>query len=201
MRFLDRAFAVATGFFILGSFTGVLVVLLAPSARSLMISIFQVRMLTPLRTVSSFGNAATLGLIFANNSIPALLSFLYPVVIMKVEWTPPLTKERRNMFMCSFTTLCAFLIGMFDLGGVLAIEWELGGISLLVHLLSTSTVHGSLEFFLVLLCVSEPLRIIWTSRGDTIEATMEKLRDDVGLLLICLIGLFVSAVVEVYLLL
>jgi hypothetical protein len=123
------------------------------------------------------------------------------MLILKVEWTPPLTEERRNVFMGSFTTLCAFLIGIFDLGGVLAVAWEMGGISLLMRLLSTSAVHGPLEFILVLLCVSEPLRIIWTSRGDTIEEAKEKLRDDVWLLLICLIGLFVSAVVEVYLLL
>jgi hypothetical protein len=90
---------------------------------------------------------------------------------------------------------------MFDLGGVLAIGWEVGGISLLAHLVSTSTVHGPLEFFLVLLCVSEPLRINWTSRGDTAEEAKEKLRDDVWLFLFCLIGLFVSAVIEVYLLL
>jgi uncharacterized membrane protein SpoIIM required for sporulation len=123
------------------------------------------------------------------------------MLIMKVEWTPPLTKERRKVFMCSFTTLCAFLIGMFDLGGVLAVGWEMGGISLLMRLVSTSTVHGPLEFFLVLLCVSEPLRINWTSMGDTTEQAKEKFRDDIWLLLICLISLFVSAVIEVYLLL
>ena len=198
MRLLDRAFAVATCLFILGSLTGFIVVLLAPSVQTLMVSIFQVRMLTPLRTVSRFGNTATLGLIFLNNSLPPLLSFLYPMIIMKVGWTPPLTKERRNVFMCSFTTLCALLIGMFDLGGVLAVAWEMGGINFLIHLLLTSAVHGPLEFLFVLLCVSEPLRITWTSRGDTVEEVREKLRNDVWLLLICLIGLFISAIVEVF---
>lgn len=201
MRFLDRTFAVATGLFTVGSLTGFLVVLLVPPVRALMISIFQVRMLTPVQTVSGLGNGALLGLIFLNNSLPPLLSYLYPLIISRVEWTPPLTAKRRSLFMLSFTALCSFLIGMFNLGAVLAVAWVIGGVSLLLHLLSTSFVHGPLEFLFVLLCVAEPLRIIWTPKGNETNRARAILLDDGKLLLICLLGLFVSAVVEVFLLL
>jgi hypothetical protein len=201
MRFLDRAFALTVSLFILGSLTGALIVLLAPPLQALMLSILQVRMLAPLQTVSGSGKGATLLFIFLNNSVPPLLSYLYPFIIMRVKWTPPMSMKRRNFFMRSFTALCAFLIGAFNLGAVLVVGWKIGGVSLLLHLLSTSIVHGPLEFLFVLLCVAEPLRISGFSEADDMERTSERLHDDAKLLLICLLGLFVSAVVEVFLLL
>jgi len=103
--------------------------------------------------------------------------------------------------MWSYTALCAFLIGTFNLGAVLAVGWKIGGFSLLLHLLSTSIVHGPLEFLFVLLSVAEPLRISRFSEADDMERARKRLHDDTKLLLICLLGLFVSAVVEVFLIL
>jgi hypothetical protein len=201
MRFLDRAFAITIAIFVLGSFAGALIVILVPPIQALMLSILHVRMLAPLQTVSKFGKGATWIFIFVNNGVPLLLSYLYPFIIMKVEWTPPMSSERRGFIMGSFTALCAFLIGAFNLGAVLVVGWKIGGASLLLHLLSTSSIHGPLEFLFVLLCVAEPLRISWFSEADDLERARARLRDDTALLFVCLVGLFVSAIVEVFLLL
>jgi hypothetical protein len=201
MRYLDRAFAVATGIFILGSLTGFLVVVLTQQVRDLMIFILQMRMLTPIQTVSGFGKSATSVLIFLNNSIPPLLSYLYPLLIMKVRWTPPLSRGRQDLFMWSFTALCSFLIGAFNLGAVLALGWKIGGPGLVLHLLSTASVHGPLEFLFILLCVAEPLRIALDSKADRADRGLAVLRNDVKLLMLCLLGLLVSALIEAFVLL
>src|SRR3972149_4792036 len=101
MKVLDRAFAAAIGAFFFGAFMGAILVLFLPIFHDVTVEIFQARMLGPLRAVSAFGKVAVLLLIFVNNSIPALLSFLYPLVIAKVQWAPPLTAWRRRVYVSS----------------------------------------------------------------------------------------------------
>jgi len=61
-------------------------------------------------------------------------------------------------------------------------------------------VHGPLELTFVLLCVAEPLRIVLTT--DDLEAKLVKrLKGDVRLLQGCVLGLFISASIEVFALL
>ena len=145
--------------------------------------------------VSQFGNSALLLLVLLNNSIPAGLSFAYPFIIARVSWTPPLTRERRWQLLAYFTWLCAFLVGFFGLGITLSIGWVLGGKALLLAILSGAWVHGPIELVAVLLCVSEPLRL--AEELDGLDLTI-RLRDDLRLLVICLLGLVVSAAIEVF---
>lgn len=192
MRFVDRSYGVTVAFFLSGAVTGALAVLLLPAFYETMSRIVDVRVLAPVQAASALGRPALLALVFVNNSIPAVLSFIYPLIVVKVPWTPPLTQERRKLFIGAFTPMVGFLIGFFGLGGLLALGWLRGGTALAVRLLSGSWLHGPLEFALILLCVSEPLRL--AAEMDLLR----RIRNDLRLLLACLLGLFISAAIEVY---
>ena len=194
MRYLDRSFALAVAMFLFGSVVGAFFVLTVPSIRGPLIAFLQTRMVAPITTAGRFGNAALTVLVFVNNSLPAALSFVYPIVIAKVNWTPPLNSAKKRALLGCFTWLCAFLVGLFGFGVALALGWVLGGGPLLYNLLTGASVHGPLELLCVLLCVSEPLRL--SEQGDRIEL-MTGLRRDLRLLLVCLLFLFLSAAIEV----
>jgi len=194
MRYVDRPFAAAVGLCFLGSLLGASLVLV-PSIRGPMTTLIQARLITPVSMVGRFGNGALVLLVFLNNSIPAGLSFAYPLIIARVKWTPALTQEKRWQLLAYFTWLCAFLVGFFGLGAALSIGLVLGGEALLFALLSGAWVHGPIEFASILLCVSEPLRL---AQGDNEIDLIVRLHHDLQLLLICLLGLAVSAAIEVF---
>ena len=166
-----------------------------PSLRGVIITLLQARLVTPVKTVSRFGNVALVLLVFLNNSIPALLSFAYPFIIVKVSWTPPLTPQKRRLLLSCFTWLCAFLVGFFGFGVALSIGWTLGGSELLFGLLRGAWIHGPIEVAAILLCVSEPLRL--SEQLDQIDLKAN-LRRDFRLLSICLLMLVLSAAIEVF---
>lgn len=191
LRFLDRAFGIALLSFGIGALIGAPAALL-PGLREFVIVILRVRVTSPLQVVSELGRIAVVLLIFLNNSITVVLSFLYPFVMMKIRWTPPMSKERMQFFMGGFTVLASFLIGFFNLGAILATVWVLRGESGFLSLLSSAWIHGPLEFTFVLLCVAEPLRSAWTNRTQFPG-------DDLKVLWVSLLGLLASAAVEVFL--
>jgi hypothetical protein len=135
-------------------------------------------------------------LILANNSVPPFLSFLYPLIIGKVKWTPSLSEGTENFLLVAFSELCGFLIGFFDLGAILMFAWQTGGGGFVNLLLARSYVHGPLELLLVLLCVAEPMRLVRSRRGNM--KLVKALMRDLWLLVFCVIGLLITAAVEVY---
>jgi len=195
MRYVDRPFAVAVALFFIGAILGAFLVLISSPLRGAITALLQARLITPVRTVSRFGNVALLLLVFLNNSIPPLLSFAYPLIIAKVSWTPPLTLEKRRLLLSCFTWLCAFLVGFFGFGVALSVGWMVGGSELLFNLLRGAWIHGPIELAAILLCVSEPLRLAEQSNQIDLRAS---LRRDFGLLSICLLMLAVSATIEVF---
>ena len=194
MRYIDRPFASAVGSLLLGGILGTFVVIMVPPVRGPVLGLIEARLVNPIKAVSQFGNVALLLLIFMNNSIPCVLSFTYAVIIAKANWTPPLTQEKRWLLLSCFTWLCAFLIGFFGLGVALAVGWLLGGTELFMELLRGAWIHGPIEIMLVLLCVSEPLRLARQDRAKLASS----LRGDLRLLAMCLIVLLVSAAIEVF---
>jgi hypothetical protein len=198
MRFIDRPLAVAGFVFLLGSLAGGSSVLMVPIIRAAVITLIQARMVTPMQRASQFGDSILLLLVFANNSIPAILSFAYPLAIAKIRWSPPLTLKKRCALMSCFTFLCAFLLGFFGFGAGLSIGWLLGGRTVVLALLYGAWVHGPLEIIAVLLCVSEPMRLSLAERRARISLTTE-LRRDRELLLICLLALLIAAAIEIFL--
>ena len=195
---LDRAFAVSVAVFSLGVLTGALTVLVLPGFRDVALVTFEIRMLAPMRTVCEFGRMAMFLFIFLNNSIAPALSFLYPYLVAKVRWTPPLTAQREQFFMGAFTVLASFLIGFFALGAGLAVAWELKGANGLLLLLSGAWLHGPLEFLSVLLCVAEPLRLVWRNQTRAVDFA-STLRRDLRLMWSSLLGLLFAAAFEVFL--
>ena len=187
---MTLAFAI----FLLGSLAGSILVVTVPLVRGPLILFLQARMISPINAVSHFGKAALTLLVFVNNTIPALLSFLYPLIIANVNWTPPLTRRNKRILLGGFSGVCAFLVGFFGFGIALAIGWVVGGRFLFFNLLASATVHGPLEILFVLLCSSEPLRL--AEQHDRIEL-MTHLRQDLKLLIFCLFGLLLSAAIEV----
>jgi hypothetical protein len=194
MKLLDKAFAVALGAFFVGSSLGALAVIMSPSLLAFTLQVFRARMLAPVKTISAFGSYATFLFIFLNNSIPPALSFLYPFVLARVGWEPPLTEKRRWFLMSSFTLLSSFLLGFFDLGTPLAVVWVIGGANGVSGLLLSAWFHGPLEFSLILLCLAEPLRLASETAG-----LLAALRKDAFLLVGSILGLLFSAAVEVFL--
>jgi hypothetical protein len=194
MRYFDRSFFTAVALFFLGSILGAFLMLGLPSIRGVIIGLLEARLLTPVRTVSQFGNAALLLLVFLNNSIPPLLSFAYSFLIIKVSWTPPLTLQKRRVLLSCFTWLCAFLVGLFGFGMTLSVGWLLGGRELLFNLVRSAWVHGPIELGAILLCVSEPLRLAEQRDQTDLRAS---LRLDFRLLSVCLLMLVLSAAIEV----
>jgi hypothetical protein len=175
----------------LGSLAGALLTALLAPFRNFMAFLLNTRAIMPVRTASAVGDAAVMLLIFANNSVPVLLSFLYPAIIGKVRWSPPLRAQTRNRLFLAFSLLTGGLVGFFNLGATLMLASELGGLTLVIRLLETSWLHGPLEFFFVLLCVAEPSRMVGIRSGG--DGIVGSLRGDMVLLLISLIGLLVYA--------
>lgn len=195
MRFIDRPLVLTMAVFLIGAFIGAILVVLSSNIREFAIMLLQARMLSPVQTVSHLGNIAVFLLIFVNNCVPAVLSFIYPLVLARIKWTPPLTERRNFLLLSGYTFVAAFLIGFFSLGAPLATGWVLGGTSMLFSLISTASVHGPLEFAFVLVCVAEPLRIARATREDVAE----RLFDDRELLAVSVLGLLASATIEVFL--
>lgn len=189
MRFIDRAFAITLVTFALGATCGFFFFLTVPTLHEGMNALLYARVALPILAASSVGKTAILLLVFFNNLLPVGLSFLYPTILNRTKWnTSARTLRRLN---AAFSILTGFLLGFIDLGGILAFALNLGR-SVLDTLVAKSWLHAPIEFFFVLIAVSEPLRL-------TIGKNKRSLRDDRELLLICLVGLFVSALIEVYL--
>ena len=159
-----------------------------------MIRLLQVRVLKPVQGAMTLGGVAVIILIFANNAVPVLLSFLYPILLTRIRWTPPLTQSRNQLLLIGYSLLAAYLVGFFDLGASLgSILFERGG-SLVILLLEHSWLHGPIEFTLILLSIAEPARI--AARGGTGPKIFPFSRGDAVLLLSCLIGLLTAAIME-----
>lgn len=195
MRFIDWPLAFAMAVFLVGALIGAILVALSSNIREFAIILLQTRMLSPVQTASHLGNVAVFLLIFVNNCVPAVLSFIYPLIIARIRWTPPLTERRNFLFLSGYTFAAAFMIGFFSLGAPLAIGWVLGGTHMLISLIYTASVHGPLEFVFVLVCVAEPLRVARAGKGMTARALL----DDWPLLVVSIVGLLGSSVIEVFL--
>jgi hypothetical protein len=195
MKFIDRPFGLAVAVFLIGALAGAGLTALSSNVRELALGLLQARMISPIQTASHLGDVALFLLVFANNAVPAVLSFAYALAIIRVKWTPPLSRQRRLIFLCGYTVLAAFLVGFFSLGAPLGTVWALAGTNALGYLISGAMVHGPLEFAFVLLCVAEPLRIT----SVTGEMAAERLSDDLPLLGVAAVGLLASAAIEVFL--
>jgi hypothetical protein len=132
-------------------------------------------------------------LIFLNNCIPVILSFVYPLIIGKAHWTPPMTAVVGRRLLMAFSLLTAGLLGFFNLGATLTLVVSLKGLSAVTGLLGTSWLHAPLEFFFVLTAVAEPFRLRQDEKGKIVRS----LRVDMNIFVICLVGLFASAAIEV----
>jgi hypothetical protein len=195
MKFIDRPFGVTVAVFLIGALAGAGLTVLSPDVRELALGLFQARMISPIQAASRLGDIALFLLVFANNVVPAVLSFAYALAIVRVDWTPPLSRHRRNLFLGGYTILAAFLVGFFSLGAPIGAVWALAGINALESLLSGAIVHGPLEFAFVLLCIAEPFRI--TTLTEQMATT--RLSADSKLLGVAVLGLVASAAVEVFL--
>jgi hypothetical protein len=196
MKYLDRSYAAIVTVFFAGAITGAITVVLDSNAADFAMTLLQARMLSPIRTASHFGNLAVFLLIFLNNSVPVVLSFVYPLVITSIKWTPPMSNRRRSLFFASYSFIVAFFTGFFSLGAPLAISWMLVGSKAVPALFSEMWIHGPLELALVLACVAEPLRLAWVREG---VGSRGKLVGDRGLLAFSIAGLLVAAAMEVFL--
>jgi hypothetical protein len=196
MKFVDLAFGATAASFAFGSLAGALLIASSLTFRDEMLLLFNARALGPVRGASTLGGVAVLLLIFANNCIPVVLSFLYPFIIAKVRWTPPIRGPTRNLLLIAFSSLTGGLVGFFNLGATLMLVLEVGGPAMLNRLLGASWVHAPLEFLFVLLCVAEPLRIVRNRVGD--DEVVGFLRADLDILFISFLGLSMSAAIEVF---
>jgi hypothetical protein len=194
MRFVDRALASTIAVFCLGVVIGDAAVMLVSPFQQWAETIIQVRMLTPVQTAAEMGSIPLLLLVFLNNSIPALLSFLYPWAVVRIAWTPPLSERRRRVLMAGYTYLSGILTGLFGVGVPLGLAWALRGMSGEVSLLFAARIHAPLELFFVLVCIAEPLRLAYI---DSSEVTT-KLREHALLLWVSIVGLLLSAGIEVF---
>ena len=196
MKFIDAAFGATLVAFSLGSLAGAFVTAFSLTFREFMLLLINSRVIAPVRAASQSGSLALMLLIFLNNCVPVALSFVYPLIIGKVHWTPPMPTVVRNRLLIAFSLLTGGLLGFFNFGATLMLVAEMKGPTLVNALLRTSCVHAPLEFLFVLACVAEPLRLTW--RGGEGGAIVKCLRSDAKLLLLCLIGLLASAVIEVF---
>lgn len=196
MKFIDIAFGATLVAFGLGSMAGAALTWYSFTFRGFLLLLINSRVVSPVRAATALGRVAITLLIFLNNCVPVALSFAYPWVIGKVRWEPRLRKATANRLLMAFSLLTGGLVGLFSLGATLMLVEELRGPPVVSRFLVTSSVHGPLEFFLVLLCVAEPLRL--GLREVDRDRFVELLRGDLNLLFICLIGLLVSAAIEVF---
>lgn len=189
----DRPFAISVSTFGVGAVTGFLVAALFPAFRGAMATLLQVRVLEPLHSATMIGGDAVVVLIFANNAVPVLLSFLYPLLLAKITWTPPLTRTRTQLLLTGYSVLAAFLLGFLDLGATLGSILFERGASFMTSLLSHSWLHGPIEFILILLAISEPARI--ALRQTRFGLALFERKDRV-LFFSCLLGLLACAILE-----
>ncbi len=196
MKFIDRAFGATLLAFAVGSLAGAVLILFSLPFRESMVFLINARALVPVRAASAVGGVAVMLLVFVNNFVPVVLSFLYPLIIAKVRWTPPMRSSTRNGLLTAFSLLTGGLVGFFNLGATLMLVAEIGGLTMVNRLLSASWVHAPLEFSFILLCVAEPLRIVGRRSGG--NGIVGSLREDLKLLFICLVGLLASAAIEVF---
>jgi hypothetical protein len=193
MKFIDRALAATVAVFLMGAVIGSIMIVLLSAFRATFTMIIQVRMLSPIQSAAKAGSVALLCLVFLNNSIPAVLSFLYPLAIARIPWTPQLTQKRRRILMAGYSYLSGILAGFFGVGLPLGLAWVLGGIRATISLLLMVRIHGPLELFFVLVCLAEPLRLADAPRSEITGM----LREQLMLLWAALIGLLISAGIEV----
>lgn len=193
-HFIDRAFAISLSTFGVGALTGFLLALLVPVFRDAMIGMLWIRVLEPVEGALRVGGFVVVIVIFANNAIPVLLSFLYPILLARIHWTPPLTRSRSNLLLTGYSVLAAYLLGFFDLGATLGSILSERGPSVVSSLISHSWLHGPIEFLLILLCVAEPARI--AAREGTGSEIASFNRKDANLFFVCLLGLLLSAILE-----
>jgi hypothetical protein len=180
-------------FFAIGLVSGALVTMAIPVFREMAVALMQFRMLEPVRAASAFGTLALLLLIFLNNSIPIILSFAYPAIIAKLEWSPPLSVQRRRILFTGFTVLTAFLSGFFSVGTPLTVFWLIRGSDELLTLLTSAWLHGPIEIATVLVCVAEPARL---AKAITQEQVLSDLRVDLRLMFASFFVLLGSAALE-----
>ena len=159
--------------------------------------LLSVRMISPIQTASRLGGTYVWLLVVVNNSVPAILSYAYVFILVTLNWTPPLSVERKFRLLESYSYLCAFLIGFFGFGAALAMGWLIGGTHLLTGLLLGASVHAPIEISAVLLCVSEPMRLAFGLKRNGFDLG-RNLRVDLRLLVVCMFLLSVAAMVEVY---
>ena len=193
VEFVDRPLAISVSTFGVGAVTGFVLAVLSPALRGAMATLLQVRVLQPLQGAMMMGGAAVVVLIFVNNAVPVLLSFLYPILLAKITWTPPLTKNKTQALFTGYSLLAAFLLGFLDLGATLGSILFERGASFTSSLLSHSWLHGPIEFTIILLAISEPARI---ALRQTSSGLILFERKDRVLLFSCLLGLLASAILE-----
>jgi hypothetical protein len=196
MKLVDIAFGATLVVFVLGSFAGVLITVASLNFRTFLLLLITSRIIGPVRATSALGQVALMLLVFSNNCIPVVLSFAYPLIIGKAHWTPPMSEATRSRLLTAFSLLTAGLLGFFNLGATLALLASMKGLNAVTGLLATSWLHAPLEFFFVLACVAEPLRL--AMRRAHRDEIVQFLRADLELILICLVGLLASAAIEVF---
>jgi hypothetical protein len=177
-----------------GALTGFLIAVLVPAFSDMMVGLLQVRVLEPVQGAITLGGFAVVILIFANNAMPVLLSFLYPILLARIHWTPPLTRSRMGLLLTGYSLLAAYLVGFFDLGASLGSILFERGESVVTSLLRHSWLHGPIEFTLILLCIAEPAWL--AARGGTGSGITYFNRKDAVLLMGSLLGLLAAAILE-----
>ena len=196
MKFIDAAFGATLVAFSLGSLAGAFVTAFSLTFREFMLLLINSRVIAPVRAASQSGSLALMLLIFLNNCVPVALSFVYPLIIGKVHWTPPMPTVVRNRLLIAFSLLTGGLLGFFNFGATLMLVAEMKGPTLVNALLRTSCVHAPLEFLLVLACVAEPMRL--SRRTGSLDEVLRRLHSDANVLPLFLLGLLVSAAIEVF---
>lgn len=196
MKYVDRAFALTLIAFALGSVLGAVAALTLPPVDLLVGGLVAVRVVGPLRAVSTLGSAALVLLVFVNNVLVVSLSFLYPLILGKARWTPTPSVKAMRRLLAWYSLLVGSTIGFFNLGAILGWAWLTGGPSLLGTLVAASWLHAPIEFVAVLVSVAEPLRI---SPAPNRKVIPRSLRLDLPLAVTSVIFLLGSAIIEVLL--
>jgi hypothetical protein len=196
MKFIDIAFGATLVAFGLGSLAGAALTAYSFTFRDFLVLLINSRVIAPVRAATAIGGTATMLLIFLNNCVPVTLSFVYPLLLGRVRWTPPIRKATLIRLLTAFSLLTGGLLGFFNLGATLTLVAELRGPSMVNGLLATSWVHAPLEFLFVLVCVSEPLRLALRRIGR--NEIIRFLRVDANVFFLSLLGLLASAAIEVF---
>ena len=196
MRFIDIAFVATLVAFCLGALAGAIVTALSLSFRVFMLLLINTRVIAPVRAASESGKIALMLLIFLNNCVPIILSFVYALILCKVHWEPPMRAVVRKRLLTAFSLLTGGLLGFFNLGATLMLVVQMRGPTVVTALVQSSWVHAPLEFLFVLVCVAEPMRL--TRRTEGLDEVLKNLHSDAKVLSLILIGLLVSAAIEVF---